>query len=52
VSPRVIGFEFGVDAKTIRNIDQGKAWRHLPEVAQRADMPRRRRRWGWRRKGR
>lgn len=52
VSPRIIGFEFGVDAKSIRNIDQGKTWRHLPEVAQRADTPRRRRRRGWRRYGR
>jgi hypothetical protein len=52
VSPRIIGFEFGVDAKSIRNIDQGKTWGHLPEVAQRADMPRRRRRRGWRRYGR
>lgn len=49
VSPRVIGFEFGVDAKSIRNIDQGKTWGHLPDVAQRPDMPRRRRRRGWRR---
>jgi hypothetical protein len=52
VSPTVIGFEFGVDAKSIRNIDQGRTWRHLPEVAQRADTPRRRRRRGWRRYGR
>ena len=52
VSPRIIGFSFGVDAKSIRNIDQGKTWRHLPEVAQRADTPRRRRRRGWRRYGR
>jgi hypothetical protein len=52
VSPRVIGFSFGVDAKSIRNIDQGKTWRHLPEVAQRADMPRRRQRRGWRQYGR
>ncbi len=52
VSPRIIGFSFGVDAKSIRNIDQGKTWRHLPEVAQRADMPRERRRRGWRRYGR
>lgn len=51
VSPRVIGFSFGVDAKSIRNIDQGKTWRHLPEVAQRADAPRRRRQRGWRRYG-
>jgi hypothetical protein len=49
MGPRVIGFEFGVDAKSIRNIDQGKTWRHLAEVAQRADTPRRRRRGGWRR---
>lgn len=52
VSPRIIGFAFGVDAKSIRNIDQGKTWGHLPEVAQRANMPRRRRRRGWRRHGR
>lgn len=52
VSPSIIGFEFGVDAKSIRNIDQGKTWRHLPEVAQRADMQRPRRRGGWRRYGR
>lgn len=51
-SPRIIALEFGVDAKSIRNIDQGKTWGHLPEVAQRADMPRRRRRRGWRRYGR
>ncbi|WP_437994735.1 HNH endonuclease signature motif containing protein [Sorangium sp. So ce185] len=51
VSPRVIAFSFGVDPKSIRNIDQGKTWRHLPEVAQRADAPRRRRRGGWRRYG-
>jgi len=31
VSPRIIGFSFGVDAKSIRNIDQGKTWCHLPE---------------------
>lgn len=52
VSPRIIAFDFGVDAKSIRNIDQGKTWRHLPEVARRVDMPRRRRRRGWRRYGR
>jgi len=52
VSPRIIGFEFGVDAKSIRNIDQGKTWRHLPEVARRADAPRKRRWRGWRRYGR
>jgi hypothetical protein len=53
VSPRMIGFKFGVDAKSIRNIDQGKTWGHLPEeVAQRADIPRRRRRRGWWRYGR
>lgn len=51
VSPRVIGVDFGVDAKSIRNIDQGKTWRHLPEVARRADAPRKRRRRGWRRYG-
>lgn len=50
-NPRMIALEFGVDAKSIRNIDQGKTWRHLPEVAQRADVPRSRRRRGWRRYG-
>jgi len=52
VSPRIIAHEFGVDAKSIRNIDQGKTWRHLPEVAQRLNVPRKRRRRGWRRYGR
>ncbi|WP_437723710.1 HNH endonuclease [Sorangium sp. So ce861] len=52
VSPRTIALDFGVDAKSIRNIDQAKTWGHLPEVALRADIPRRRRRRGWRRYGR
>lgn len=52
VSPRVIGLSFGVDAKTIRNIDQGKTWQHVEEVAQRVGAPRRRRRRGWRQRAR
>ncbi|MDC3956245.1 HNH endonuclease [Polyangium jinanense] len=52
VSPRMIGFSFGVDAKSIRNIDEGKTWRHVPEVARRAEAPKKRRRGGWRRRAR
>ena len=52
VSPRLIALDFRVDAKSIRNIDLGKTWGHLPEVVQRAGMPRQRRRGGRRRYGR
>jgi hypothetical protein len=52
VPPRMIGFSFGVDAKSIRNIDDGKTWRHVPEVAHRAEAPKKRRRGGWRRRAR
>ncbi|MDC0740892.1 HNH endonuclease [Polyangium mundeleinium] len=52
VSPRIIGFSFGVDAKSIRNIDEGKTWSHVPEVARRAEAPKKRRRGGWRRRAR
>lgn len=52
VPPRMIGFSFGVDAKSIRNIDEGKTWSHVPEVARRAEAPKKRRRGGWRRRAR
>jgi len=52
VPPRIIGYSFGVDAKSIRNTDEGKTWRHVSEVARRAEAPRKKRRGGWGRRAR
>ncbi|MDI3290715.1 hypothetical protein [Polyangium sp. 15x6] len=46
VPPRMIGSSFGVDAKSIRNIDEGKTWSHVPEVARQVEAPKKRRRGG------